>query len=188
MNKNLFVDRKLYDKKTLLEAIIELDDFPALCPYGGSIYTLDEILDFQNWLEAFDSVGISKEHIAFGFDFDRPINVEDSNDTDQIPTPDLIYGENTSKEERLKMHKRWEEIYHLSTSNRKIMPATKIIFVRNKIPRTLLKSGLKPKLAFMLQDNPNWPVSTSTLDKLVESLPKRLYYMSQLPSGNVQSI
>jgi hypothetical protein len=188
MNKNLFVDRKLYDKKTLLEAIIELDDFPALCPYGGDIYTLDEILDFQNWLEIFNSVGINKEHIAFGFDFDRPINVEDISDTDQIPKPSLIYGENTSKEERLKMHKRWQEIYQLSISNRKITPVTKIIFVRNKIPRTLLKSGLKPKLAFMIQDYPNWPVSTNTLDKLVESLPKRLYYMSQLPSGNVQSI
>jgi hypothetical protein len=188
MNKNLLVDRKLYDKKTLLEAVIELDDFPALCPYGGDIYTLDEILDFQNWLEVFDSVGIKKEHIAFGFDFDRPINVEDTNNTDQIPTSALIYGENTSKEERLKMYKRWEKIYQLSISNRKITTATKIIFVRNKIPRTLLKSGLKPKLAFMIQDYPNWPVSTNTLDKLVESLPKRLYYMSQTPSGNVQSI
>ena len=91
-------------------------------------------------------------------------------------------------EERKKMHSRWQEIYQLSISNRKITTATKIIFVRNKIPRTLLKSGLKPKLAFMIQDYPNWPMSTNTLDKLVESLPKRLYYMSQTPSGNVQSI
>jgi len=31
-------------------------------------------------------------------------------------------------------------------------------------------------------------MSTNTLDKLVENLPKRLYYMSQKPSDTMQSI
>lgn len=185
---NLFVDRKIYDKKTLLEAIIELSDLPALCPYSGDIQSKEEITLFQDWLRAFDSAGISRDTISFGFEFDRPIDINNDPELEQFPSANFIYGADTPVEERAKIYADWKEIYELSISNRKITAATKIIFVRNKIPRTLLKSGIRPKVAFMLQDYPTWPISTNTLDKLVESLPKRLYYMSQMPSDTVQSI
>ena len=184
---NLFVDRKIYDKKTLLEALIELNDFPALCPYSGDIQSKEEIMLFQDWLRAFDSVGISRDTISFGFEFDTPIDIGDP-ELEQFPSANFVYGADSSMEERAKIYADWKELHQLSISNRKITAATKIIFVRNKIPRTLLKSGIRPKVAFMLQDYPTWPLSTNTLDRLVESLPKRLYYMSQKPSDTVQSI
>ena len=185
---NLFVDRKIYDKKTLLEAIIELNDLPALCPYSGDIQSKEEIMLFQDWLRAFDSAGISWDTISFGFEFDRPVNINRDPELEQFPSANFVYGADTPMEERAKIYADWKEIYELSISNRKITAETKIIFVRNKIPRTLLKSKIRPKIAFMLQDYPTWPISTNTLDKLVESLPKRLYYMSQMPSDTVQSI
>ena len=185
---NLYVDRKVYDKKTLLEAVIALNDLPALCPFSGEIQSKEEIVTIREWLEAFESVGISKDNIAFGFEFDRPINIDPNPEVEQFPSPDFFYGADTPMEERAKIYADWKKLYDLSADNRKITSATKIIFVRNKIPRTLLKSGIKPKIAFMLQDYPNWPMSTNTLDKLVENLPKRLYYMSQKPSDTMQSI
>jgi hypothetical protein len=184
---NLYVDRKVYDKKTLLEAVIELDDLPALCPFSGDVQSGAEITLFRDWLTAFDSVGISRDTISFGFEFDPPIDISDP-ELDQFPSANFVYGADSSMEERAKIYADWKEMHELSISNRKITAATKIIFVRNKIPRTLLKSGIRPKVAFMLQDYPTWPLSTNTLDRLVESLPKRLYYMSQKPSDTVQSI
>jgi hypothetical protein len=142
---------------------------------------------FQDWLTAFDSVGISRDTISFGFEFDTPIDIGDP-ELEQFPSANFVYGADSSMEERAKIYADWKEMHELSISNRKITAATKIIFVRNKIPRTLLKSGIRPKVAFMLQDYPTWPLSTNTLDRLVESLPKRLYYMSQKPSDTVQSI
>jgi len=189
LNTNLFVDRKVYDKKTLLEAIIELNDLPALCPFSGDIQSKEEIVTIYEWLRVFESVGISKDNIAFGFEFDRPINIDPVPEIEQFPSPDFFYGVDTPIEERSKIYKDWKELHELSANNRKIGPTTKIIFVRNKIPRTLIKSGIKPKVAFMLQDYPRWPMSTNTLDRLVESLPKRLYYMSQMPADIIlQSI
>jgi hypothetical protein len=184
---NLYVDRKVYDKKTLLEAVIELNDLPALCPFSGDVQSGAEITLFRDWLTAFDSVGISRDTISFGFEFDPPIDIGDP-ELEQFPSANFVYGADSSMEERAKIYADWKEMHQLSISNRKITAATKIIFVRNKIPRTLLKSGIRPKVAFMLQDYPTWPLSTNTLDKLVESLPKRLYYMSQKPSDTVQSI
>jgi hypothetical protein len=184
---NLYVDRKVYDKKTLLEAVIELDDLPALCPFSGDVQSGAEITLFRDWLTAFDSVGISRDTISFGFEFDPPIDIGDP-ELEKFPSANFVYGADSSMEERAKIYADWKEMHELSISNRKITAATKIIFVRNKIPRTLLKSGIRPKVAFMLQDYPTWPLSTNTLDKLVESLPKRLYYMSQKPSDTVQSI
>jgi len=188
LNINLYVDRKVYDKKTLLEAVIELNDLPALCPFSGDIQSGAEIMLFQEWLQAFDSVGISRDTISFGFEFDHPIEIDNDPELKQFPTANFVYGADTSMAERTKTYTLWKELHQLSISNRKITAATKIIFVRNKIPRTLLKSGIRPKVAFMLQDYPTWPLSTNTLDRLVESLPKRLYYMSQKPSDTVQSI
>lgn len=185
---NLYVDRKVYDKKTLLEAVIALNDLPALCPFSGDIQSKEEIITIYEWFKAFESVGISKDNIAFGFEFDRPINIDPNPEVEQFPSPDFFYGADTPMEERAKIYTDWKELHDFSVNNRKITPATKIIFVRNKIPRTLIKSGIKPRIAFMLQDYPNWPMSTNTLDRLVESLPKRLYYMTQMPSDSIQSI
>jgi len=189
LNTNLFVDRKTYDKKTLLEAIIELGDLPAICPFSGDIQSKEEIVAIHEWLKTFESVGISQDNIAFGFEFDRPINIDPVPEIEQFPSPDFFYGTDTPIEERKKIYEDWKELYEFSANNRKITTATKIVFVRNKIPRILMKSGIKPRVAFMLQDYPRWPMSTNTLDKLVESLPKRLYYMSQMPSDIIlQSI
>ena len=188
MQTDLFVDRKVYDKKTLLQAIVELGDLPALCPFSGELAIKDEITSAYEWLQEFEAAGITKDSIAFGFEFNPPLSIDPNPEVEQFPSPDFVYGSNSPMEEREKIYNQWKTLHALSVSNRKISTQTKIIFVRNKIPRTLLRSGIKPKIAFMLQDTPMWAMSTNTLDRLVESLPKRLYYMSQKPSDKILSI
>jgi hypothetical protein len=187
-NTDLFVDRKVYDRKTLLQAIIELGDLPAICPFSGDLEIKDEITSVYEWLGEFETAGITKDNISFGFEFNSPVSIDPNAEVEQFPSPDFVYGEDTPLQKRERIYDQWKILHGLSVSNRKIFPHTKIIFVRNKIPRTLLRSGIKPKIAFMLQDTPMWAMSTNTLDKLVESLPKRLYYMSQKPSDKIQSI
>ena len=185
---DLFVDRKVYDKKTLLQAIVKLGDLPAICPFSGELDVKNEITSIHDWLQEFESAGISKDSIAFGFELNQPMSTDPNPEVGQYPSPDFVYGADTPMDERGKIYNQWKTLHALSVSNKKISPQTKIIFVRNKIPRTLLRSGIRPKVAFMLQDTPMWAISTNTLDKLVESLPKRLYYMSQKPSDKIQSV
>jgi hypothetical protein len=175
-------------RKTLLQAIMELGDLPAICPFSGDLGIKDEITSVYEWMGEFETAGITKDNISFGFEFNAPIYTDPNPEVEQFPSPDFVYGEDTPIQERERIYNQWKILHALSVSNRKISPQTKIIFVRNKIPRTLLRSEIKPKIAFMLQDTPMWAMSTNTLDKLVESLPKRLYYMSQKPSDKIQSI
>ncbi len=188
MHTDLFVDRTVYDRKTLLKAIIELGDLPALCPFSAELDSINEVETIHGWLEDFETAGISKDDIAFGFQFKEPMPITTNPELEEFPNADFIYGQHTNIQHREKIFSQWKNIHGLSVSNRKITPNTRIIFVRNKIPRTLLRSGIRPKIAFMLQDTPMWAMSTNTLDRLVESLPKRLYYMSQKPSDKIQSV
>jgi len=185
---DIYVDRKIYDKKTLLQAITELNDLPAICPFSGELDVKNEITTVYDWLNEFYAAGISDNDISFGFQFNKPLSYQTQPEIEEFPTPDFVYGADTTMAQREQIFNQWKILYDLSLNNRKISSQTKIIFVRNKIPRTLLRSGIKPKIAFMLQDLPMWAMSTNTLEKLVESLPKRLYYMSQKPSDKIQSV
>ena len=60
---------------------------------------------------------------------------------------------------------------------------TKVIFVRNRIPRTLIKSGIKPKASIVSIGGGSYSAGTETLKRLLESLPKKLYYSIQTPSS-----
>ena len=150
MDTDLYVDRKIYDKKTLLQAIIELGDLPAICPFSGDLAIKDEITSIYQWLEEFETAGITKDNIFFGFEFNAPISTEPDPELEQFPSSNFVYGEDTPLQEREQIYEQWKTLHALSVSNRKISSQTKIIFVRNKIPRTLMRSGIKPKIAFML--------------------------------------
>jgi len=169
-NTSLFIDRNKYDKEIFLKALIELDDIPAVCPVGGDLTAPEDVREMKEWLAAFKKVNILPEEIFFGFDFDYPTVFE-------------------GEEPKSELQKDREDLYKLSKINRKISHNTKILFVRNRIPKLLQNSNLRLKCAFMIQDFPYWPMTVQKLDLLVESLPKKLYYMSRAPlSGENEKI
>ena len=53
---------------------------------------------------------------------------------------------------------------------------TKVLFVRNKIPRTLLRSKIKPKASIITIGGGLYSGGTENLKRLLENLPKKLYY------------
>jgi len=169
-NSNLFIDRNKYNKETFLRALMELNDLPAICPVGGDLTAPEDVHEMKEWLTAFGKVNIPMEEIFFGFDFDYPTMFE-------------------GEEPKSELQKDREYLYRLSKVHRKISDNTKIVFVRNRISKALQNSKIKLKCAFMIQDFPYWPMSVQKLDLLVESLPKKLYYMSRPPmSRDIEKI
>mgnify|MGYP001300560516 CR=1 FL=1 len=60
---------------------------------------------------------------------------------------------------------------------------TKIIFVRNRIPRALIKSKIKPKASLVGLGGGYYASGTDNLKRLLENLPKKLYYNDHQPSS-----
>ncbi len=60
---------------------------------------------------------------------------------------------------------------------------TKIIFVRNRIPRALMKSKVKPKAGVISLGGGYYAGGTENLKRLLENLPKKLYYSDYQPSS-----
>jgi len=60
---------------------------------------------------------------------------------------------------------------------------TKIIFVRNRIPRALIKSKVKPRASLIALGGGYYATGTDNLKRLLENLPKKLYYSDHQPSS-----
>ena len=94
---------------------------------------------------------------------------------------EYAYGKDTTATQRVKMRERWDNLALESKVSKHIDKRTKLIILRNKIPRTLMKSGMRLRCGFALQDTQYWPTNTETLSRVVDNLPKRLYYVSRKP-------
>ena len=79
--------------------------------------------------------------------------------------------------------KDWFDISHLSKQFKYIDQNTKVIFVRNRIPRTLIKSKIKPKASLTAIGGGYYVSGTDNLKRLLDNLPKKLYYNDHQPSN-----
>ena len=75
------------------------------------------------------------------------------------------------------------ELHQLSKQFKYIDNTTKIIFVRNRIPRTLIKSKIKPGAALITMGGGYFSAGNDNLKRLLENLPKKLYYTDKEPSS-----
>ena len=57
-----------------------------------------------------------------------------------------------------------------------------MLFVRNRIPKTLVKSKIKPKLSLIALGGGYYASGTDRLKLYLENLPKTLYYNDHEPS------
>ena len=79
-------------------------------------------------------------------------------------------------------NKMWE-LHQLSKQFKYIDNTTKIIFVRNRIPRTLIKSKIKPEAALITLGGGFFSGGNDNLKRFLENLPKKLYYSDSQPSN-----
>ena len=75
------------------------------------------------------------------------------------------------------------EVHQLSKQFKYIDNETKVIFVRNRIPRTLIKSKIKPKASLIAIGGGYYTAGTDNLKRFLDSLPKTLYYNDHRPSS-----
>ena len=175
----LWIDSNEYTRDELIRGLIELDAFPIIMPVSGEVNTIEDIQDYWGWLNAFEQNGIDiLKQCSFGFDIKEPKREE------ELKNDDYLFRDNTvvGKMDNNNFGKLFE-LHQMSKQFKFIDNTTKVIFVRNRIPRTLIKSGIKPKMSVVTLGGGHFIPGTETLKRLLENLPKKLYYSDKSPSS-----
>ena len=173
----LWIDSKAFSKKEVVRGLMELDCFPIIMPVSGDIHMEADVKDFWEWLNAFKSQGIDLlNQCSWGFDVKEPIFKKD---IDKHNDKTYLLDNQKSQE----FFENLYELHQMSKQFKLINQDTKIIFVRNRIPRALIKSKIKPKASLVALGGGYYATGTDNLKRLLENLPKKLYYSDHQPSS-----
>jgi hypothetical protein len=173
----LWINSIAFTKKEVVQALIELDGFPLLMPCHSDVHEEQEIREFWDWLKIFESHGIDMmKQCAWGFDLKEPVYRKEGRG----------YSARTTVIDDKKPREFFENLYELHQMSKQfkfIDNTTKIIFVRNRIPRALIKSKVKPRASLIALGGGYYATGTDNLKRLLENLPKKLYYSDHQPSS-----
>jgi hypothetical protein len=178
----LWIDSTAYSKKQVVMGLVELDCFPLMMPVSGEMDTQDEVKEFWEWMNAFKSQGIDiLTQCSWGFDVKEPVYIKDvdKSHTQVKRQGQMMISNNTSRE----FFENLYEINQMSKQFKFFNDDTKIMFVRNRIPRALIKSKIKPKASLVTLGGGYYSTGTDNLKRLLENLPKKLYYSDHQPSS-----
>jgi hypothetical protein len=174
----LWIDSKGFSKNEVVKGLIELDCFPLIMPVSGDIHMEDDVKDFWEWMNAFKAHGVDLlNECSWGFDVKEPIYKKDL---------ERFNNERTYLLDNQKSEEFFENLYELHQMSKQfklINEQTKIIFVRNRIPRALIKSKVKPKASLVGIGGGYYATGTDNLKRMLENLPKKLYYSDHQPSS-----
>ena len=134
----LWIDSKGFSKTDVVKGLIELDCFPLMMPVSGDIHMEDDVKDFWEWLNAFKAHGIDiLNDCSWGFDIKEPMYEKDyaKKGNDRV----TLLSNNRSQD----FFENLFELHQMSKQFKLISDNTKIIFVRNRIPRSLIKSKIR---------------------------------------------
>ena len=174
----LWIDSKGFSKKEVVKGLLELDCFPLVMPVSGDIHMEDDVKEFWEWMNAFKAHGVDLlNECSWGFDVKEPIYKKDL---------ERFHSERTYLLDNQKSKEFFENLYELHQMSKQfklINEQTKIIFVRNRIPRALIKSKVKPKASLVALGGGYYATGTDNLKRMLENLPKKLYYSDHQPSN-----
>ena len=163
--------------RDFVKALIELDAFPLLVPVNGDVNTEEEVKEFWEWLKVLEAHGIDiLKQCSWGFDLKEPIYKKD---IDQFNERTYLIDSHKPKE----FFENLYELHQMSKQFKYINEETKILFVRNRIPRALIKSKIKIKASLITLGGGYYASGTDNLKRLLENLPKKLYYNNHQPSS-----
>ena len=172
----LWIDSKTFSKNEVVKGLVELDCFPFIMPVSGDIHMEADVKEFWEWMNAFKSNGIDLlNQCSWGFDVKEPIFKKD---VDRHNERTYLLDNQKSEE----FFQNLFELHQMSKQFKLINQDTKIIFVRNRIPRALIKSKIKPKASLVALGGGYYATGTDNLKRLLENLPKKLYYSDHEPS------
>jgi hypothetical protein len=184
----LWIDSKGFSKKEVVKGLIELNCFPLIMPVSGDIHMEDDVKEFWEWLNAFKAYGIDiLDDCSWGFDVREPVYRKE---LDKLPMHSIDLDKFSDKKHWLvdnhKPREFFENLYELHQMSKQfklISDNTKIIFVRNRIPRALIKSKIKPQASLVALGGGYYATGTDNLKRMLENLPKKLYYSDHQPSS-----
>ena len=173
----LWIDSKCYSKETVVKALIELDAFPIIMPCHSDVQEAREVEEFWEWLNIFKKNGIDiLKQCSWGFDLREPVYEKDNRSGEQRK---IVLGNQTSQQ----YFQNSYELYQMSKQFKYIDSNTKVLFVRNRIPRAMIKSHFKPKCSLIALGGGYYATGTENLKRFLENLPKKLYYSDHQPSS-----
>lgn len=176
-HRKAWIDRREFSRDQVCAALVELDCFPLLMPISGDPNSYEDAEDWRKWLQVFARHKIEYKNMSFGFDMraptEQPKLTNDYKNEWDIETQEL----DLSRLETL------HELNQLSKQFKYVDNNTKIIFVRNRIPNTLIKSKVKPKCCFVALGGGYYASGTENLKRYLDNLPKTLYYNDHQPSS-----
>ncbi len=174
----LWIDSKGYTKKDVVKGLIELNCFPLIMPVSGDIHMEDDVRECWEWLNAFKAHGVDiLNDCSWGFDIKEPMYKKD---IDEFKNERHWLVDNQKPRE---FFENLYELHQMSKQFKLISDNTKIIFVRNRIPRALIKSQVKPKASLVALGGGYYATGTDNLKRMLENLPKKLYYSDHQPSS-----
>ena len=174
----LWIDSNGFNKDEIVKGLLELNCFPIMMPVSGEMDNKDEVKEFWDWMRAFKANGIDiLTECSWGFDVKEPVYMKDvENEYNQRQ---MMINNNSSRE----FFENLFELHQMSKQFKFINKKTKIIFVRNRIPRAMIKSKIKPKASLVALGGGYYAAGTDNLKRLLENLPKKLYYSNHQPSS-----
>jgi hypothetical protein len=174
-NDRMWISSNDYTRNETINALLELNCFPLLMPVSGDPYTHTDASDWQEWLKIFERHDIEPKNMSFGFDIKQP-----SGPGDKENNP---FVENRTEKMADDKYQTLFELSQLSKQFKYLDKETKVIFVRNRIPKTLIRSGIKPKCCLIGLGGGYYAAGTDKLKRYLDSLPKTLYYNDHRPSS-----
>jgi hypothetical protein len=175
----LWIDSKTFAKHEVVKGLVELNCFPLLMPVSGDIHMEEDVRNFWEWLNVFKSYKIDiLNDCSWGFDVKEPVYQKDYKD-DKRNERTLLIRNDRSQE----FFQNLYELHQMSKQFKLISDNTKVIFVRNRIPRALIKSKIRAKASLVAVGGGYYASGTDNLKRLLENLPKKLYYSDHQPSS-----
>jgi len=170
-HQKLWIDKKEYSRDEIVAGLKELDCFPILMPVTGDINSKEDVDEFWAWLKTFERNGIDiLKELSWGFDLKEP-------------NEDTLGGFTLLQKSPQDQKDKIFELHQMSKQFKFIDQTTKVIFVRNRIPRSLIKSKIKPRASLTTLGGGYYSAGTENLKRLLENLPKKLYYSDSQPSS-----
>ena len=176
-NHKIWIDRNEYSRDEVIAGLKELEAFPIIMPVSGEISSTEDISEYWHWIKSFERNGIDPlKEMSWGFDLKEP---KREKDIEESVYKEFVIGNNLPDEKFEQLF----ELHQMSKQFKYIDKNTKVMFVRNRIPRSLMKSAVKPKASLVTLGGGYFSSGTDNLKRLLDNLPKKLYYSDSQPSS-----
>ena len=178
--RKIWLNSNKYSKEQVVQGITELDLWPIIFPVSGEILSsIEETNELWNWIQTFRSAGINEwGELSFGCGIKQPIRVSEIDDMEQ--DKDFLVPRISDE-----VYEIMFELHQMSKQFKYIDEKTKVLFVKNKLPRSYLKSNVRAKIGlWTFDDHIRMGGHGETITRVLENFPRTLYYSNSSPGRN----